>query len=191
MGSVTHGIPRDLCLALKSASGIKSFVETGTNEGYSAAWATTVFERVMTIEADPALHSIAATNLKDKANTMVVLGNSPEVLFRLAHELPCSIFWLDAHWGGEGNARIDTECPVLREIHALNTRREPDVILVDDARLFLRPPMPPHNPDEWPDFAAVFWALHDSGRRYVVVVDDVIVAVPMILRRFLVNHLRK
>ena len=191
MGSVTHGIPRDLCLALKSASGIKSFVETGTNAGASAAWAASAFDKVITIEAEPALFVQATENLSVHPNIKVELGNSPHVLFSLSHDLPESIFWLDAHWGGEGNARIETECPVLREIHALNTRREPDVILVDDARLFLRPPMPPHNPDEWPDVAAVFWALNDSGRRYVVVVDDVIVAVPMIYRRFLVNHLRK
>ena len=191
MGSVTHGIPRDLCVALKAATGIKSFVETGTNAGCTAAWAASEFDKVFTIEADELLHGQAGARLCVHPNVTVALGNSPQILFNLAHELPCSIFWLDAHWGGDGNARIDTECPVLREIHALNTRREPDVILVDDARLFLRPPMPPHNPEEWPDAAAVFWALNDSGRRYVVVVDDVIVAVPMIYRRFLVNHLRR
>ena len=90
-----------------------------------------------------------------------------ESLGFFAHILPTLVgptfFWLDAH--------TDEECPVMREIAAINRSPLPHVILVDDARLFGLFPA-------WPNKHEVLEALSNGGKRTVYEIDDVIVAEP-------------
>lgn len=55
-------------------------------------------------------------------------------------------------------------------------------MLIDDARLFLAPPPPPHDREQWPSFMQVMDALRARHERYVTVFEDVIVAVPLSAR---------
>jgi len=67
---------------------------------------------------------------------------------------------------------------VLDEIDIINQFRNDSFIFIDDARLFLSPPPQPHRADQWPDITAVLSALNAGESRYIVVIEDVIIAVP-------------
>jgi hypothetical protein len=105
-----------------------------------------------------------------------------------------AVFWLDAHWCGDESFGLTAECPILEEIETINRHHRADadhVLLIDDARLFLRPPPPPHRPEDWPDVEAVVTALNNvPGGRYVFVYSDVIGAVPPALKDQTVEYLR-
>jgi hypothetical protein len=54
MGVVYPGVPRKLVLWLRDEAATRDFVETGTNRAGTARWAARHFDRVVSIEADPA-----------------------------------------------------------------------------------------------------------------------------------------
>jgi hypothetical protein len=59
------------------------------------------------------------------------------------------------------------------------SNRFEDIILIDDARLFLCAPPLPYNPSKWPTIAEIIYALPASGRNHFVqIVDDVIFVIP-------------
>ena len=193
MGSVHFSVPEQLILFLKQKFELEDFVETGTFQGTSAAWASRHFKRVFTIEANEPLWQAARTRHGQLANVQFILGNSPEQLAKLLPSLRRPLFWLDAHWCGPHTAGENDECPLLAELAAVAAANiEPKVVLIDDARYFLAPPPTGHNHkwEQWPDLAAVLSALGACGNPYIVVEDDVIAAVPRTARADLVGFLR-
>ena len=154
MGSVRFGIPRELALALKQKHGIKLFTETGTLVGHTAEWASEHFDSVVTVDKE------LQVRLSDSIHFHI--GDSADFL-ELFQTIGPTMFWLDAH--------TNEECPVLREIAAINKSPLPNVILVDDARLFGDLPA-------WPTKEEVVWLLINGGKRTVREVDDVLVAEP-------------
>jgi hypothetical protein len=192
MGIIHFGAPTELILALKRASGIENFVETGTLVGDTAAWAANNFARVVTIENEPERCKKAVERFGATANAKVEFGESSSQL-SFCLFAPATIFWLDAHWmgtssytGGGGN-----ECPVISEIATINSCVLPHIILVDDARLFSAPPPHPHDASQWPDLNAVVSALDNHGTRYVVLFEDALIAVPQSMKPFLVKYLQE
>ena len=160
MGSVQFGIPRELALALKAKYGIGVFVETGTLVGHTAEWASKHFNQVATTD-------VVVTD--ESRGRLMHLDNVEQCFDDSVFFLECLsmretiLFWLDAH--------TNEECPVLREIAAINKSPIPHVILVDDARLFGDLPA-------WPAKGEVVWLLINGGKRTVLEVDDVLVAEP-------------
>ena len=185
MGYFDTGIPKDLVLALSKSFAIRNFVETGTYKGGTAFWATNHFENVFTIEISAELSHAAAAKPNCPKNIRFIIGDSGTALGDLVHQLNGStLFWLDGHYsgpgtGGEGD---EVECPVIREIEIASKTTAP-VILVDDARCFFGPPLPPLQPKNWPSF-------HDIAKRllellpnhYLTIHGDVIVCVPNEMR---------
>ncbi|UKJ78108.1 hypothetical protein [Azospirillum brasilense] len=184
MGIVHPGVPEALTERLAAEAGITTFVETGTFQGRTAAWAAERFKRVITIEADPSLYRNAAERFRDVPNVTVLHGNSGELLRGVVDSLADpALFWLDAHWSGPGTAGETAECPVLEEIAAIDAGLPSHLVLVDDARMFLHPPHPLHNADAWPDVTGLVHALEKAGRGdYVAVIEDVILRVPRHLK---------
>jgi hypothetical protein len=178
MGDVNFGAPVDLVIFLKKHFNINTFVETGTFRGDSAAWAAQHFEQVYTIEAHAPLWEAAQNRYSSLSNITFIHGSSPERLRILLPKLDNALFWLDAHWCGK-TAGEDDECPLLAELEAIRERKIANpVILIDDARLFLSPPPPPHKWRQWPHISALISALNQFGNPYVIIKDDAIVAVP-------------
>lgn len=155
--------------------GARTLVETGTNVGNSAARAAPLFERVVTIEKDAALHAAARSRHADLRNVEWVLGDSREVLPQLDLSEP-TVFWLDGHWSAGDTAGEGDECPLLDELAMIGPQH---AILIDDARLFIEPPPPPHDPSQWPTLEQVMAAL---AQREVTIREDVVVALPRRLR---------
>ncbi|HEX5104366.1 MAG TPA: hypothetical protein VFV87_11175 [Pirellulaceae bacterium] len=192
MGQVRMGPPEELVLHLRDQAAVSTFVETGTFQGRTTRWAARHFQRVHTIEREPALHEAAKLRLEPYQHVTCHLGHSREVLAGLAPSLttPC-LFWLDAHWSGGVTAGNDDECPLLEEIAEIDRHNQQHLLLIDDARLFLAPPPPPHRPESWPSIDAVCRALLARGEAYVCVHDDVILRVPRRWQHAVVEFFRR
>jgi len=191
MGTVHFGVPQPLALFLRDRFGLATFVETGTYGGATAAWAAQHFPTVYSIEASEKHWREARDRYASCANVNFVLGDSPQQLIALMPRLDRPLFWLDAHWCGGESAGVVSECPLLDEIAAIRAARLPQpIILIDDARLFLEPPPPPHRWEQWPDIAAVVDALRSCGDLQIVVREDVIAAFPAEARADLVAFCR-
>lgn len=179
MGSVYHGIPEQMALDLMKQWGIEEFVETGTFRGLTAEWAARHFWRVTTIELPGEWYDESKAKLRPLANVQLLCGDSWTILPLVVSGLKGpTMFWLDAHWFGQGPKSDKGECPLLAEIAAINASSLPHVILADDARYFENPPPLPHKAEEWPTLAQVSAALINGDQRAIFIKDDVIVAVP-------------
>jgi hypothetical protein len=180
MGLIYAGIPEPLVLWLKGQVPIATFVETGTYFGNTTLWAASNFNRVISIEADERLYEKASVRLRSFKNIELHRGQSQEILKRLIPgiEKP-TIVWLDAHWSGLGTAGEDFECPLLEEILAVDASAPQHYLLIDDGRLFLNPPQPPHKPEQWPAIGTVIDRLRAKFcDAYIGFWNDVIVRVP-------------
>ncbi len=185
------GPPEALVLALQRQSGFDDFIETGTYRGDTAAWAAQHFARVTTIELGPVYHAAAKARFQAAPNVRLVAGESSAVLREIVPALAKpALFWLDAHWSGLDTAGREIECPMLAEVALINSAPRVHTVMVDDARLFCAPPPRPHRADLWPDLAATVAVLRADGRRYVVLSDDVFVAVPVADRDFMNSWLQ-
>lgn len=180
MGSVTFGVPESLALRLRDAGSLRHFVETGTYRANTARWAAAHFESVTTIEAYEPRYQRALQVLADVPRVTPLFGDSGKLLVDALPAEP-ALVWLDAHWMGdlEQSLKNGMECPILEEIAALNATPTPHYILIDDARLFLRGPERTAHAAQWPSYDRLLGLLH-AGQypRFVVVHDDVIIAVP-------------
>jgi hypothetical protein len=186
MGAVRPGVPDVLVRRLGEALELKAAIETGTYRGASAQVLASLFDRVWTIEWSEDLWARARDKFADNGRITCLHGSSADVLDSAIQEAATpALFWLDGHWSGGATAGATYECPVLAEITAIDASPygADSAILVDDARLFLAPPPPPHDRDQWPPFMEVLDKLRERQERYVTVLDDVIVAVPIAARR--------
>jgi SAM-dependent methyltransferase len=192
MGAVHPNIPFGFADNLRRAFGLRRFVETGTYLGDTTAWAAERFERVDTVEAFEPLHARARERFAGQDKVRLHLGDSRTVLPAIVRGLDApSLFWLDAHWSGEGTAGETRECPLLDEIAAIDEGPEDAFVLIDDARYFMAPPPRFHRIEEWPDLNTVMDALR--RRRpdaYTAIVDDVIYRVPAEARDRFIELLR-
>jgi hypothetical protein len=180
MGMIHPGAPFEIILDLAKLSGATTFIETGTYHGASTRWAAGHFESVFTMERAEGLYQQHHQALRALGNVEPLLGDSknllPKVVPRLANKP--AVFWLDGHWSGGETAGEDDECPLLSELETLS-QRQGDVILIDDARLFLSAPPAPHRPEQWPTFPEIARLLtKQPNPPFVQIIDDVIFSVP-------------
>lgn len=184
--------PKSLVHAIRDAFGIETFVETGTFRADTAVWASGLFAHVYTIERSPRLHADAEERFASHRNISFLLGDAREHLptIRTIAERP-ALFWLDAHWSGGETAGECDECPLMEEIACINASGQEHFVFIDDARLFTAPPPKPHRVDQWPSLQAIVAALTSApASRYLLIRKDVIVAVPMKARDFVVGRIR-
>jgi len=192
MGIVTSGIPSEITLELARLNNAAVFVETGTFQGETTRWAANHFDSVFTIERAESLHSLQEEKLARLAGVKSLLGDSRKVLPSIVEEIGDrkAVFWLDGHWSGGETAGADDECPLLGELACLSDRTG-DIVLIDDARLFLCAPPKPHKASEWPTISDIVEAfLRSHTPPYIQVIDDVIFAIPneVPLKSCLINY---
>jgi hypothetical protein len=190
MGIVQMGPPHQVVLDLRDRCGLRRFVETGTYLGETTAWAAEQFACVSTIERSPALYAKARAILAEWDNVECLLGNSRELLVRLAGEKTPTLYWLDAHWSGGETAGKDEECPLLAEIAAIGgaAAETGSVLLIDDARLFLAPPPLPHQAAQWPDLWEVLSVLKRHHGGHFVIHADVIFSLPVEMKDWAIRY---
>jgi 16S rRNA A1518/A1519 N6-dimethyltransferase RsmA/KsgA/DIM1 with predicted DNA glycosylase/AP lyase activity len=100
---------------VRYGEGHGTLVETGTYLGDTTAGCLAHFQRIYTIELDPALAENARGRFKDQPTVTVVEGDSAAQLEKLLPSLNGgTVFWLDAHSCGEHTAK--GELPLLAEL---------------------------------------------------------------------------
>lgn len=180
MGIITSGIPAAITLDLAKINGSSVFIETGTYQGDTTKWAARHFQDVYTIERAESLYREFGPLLSQLKGVRPLLGDSRQVLPLVLKEVEQNscVVWLDGHWSGGHTAGSGDECPLLDELSALEERKH-DIILIDDARLFLSAPPQPHIAQQWPTMMEIIGVLSRfKSRPFVQIVDDVIFAVP-------------
>jgi hypothetical protein len=172
-------IPIELAAELRRLLGLQRAVETGTYQGHGARRLAEVFPSVVTIELSENLHRKAIESLADVPVIEPRQGDSREVIPTLVDPAIPTLYWLDGHWSGGPTAGVEDECPVLGEIAAIGPGSPRDSIMIDDARLFIASPPPPHDPAQWPTLIEVFDALRAvRPGAHLTVVADAIIATP-------------
>jgi hypothetical protein len=177
--------PYELVLKLAKAHGAVAFVETGTFQGATTSWAAQHFPVVHTVEIGVMCFIDTASRLAHVRNIAFHLGSSRDVLPKIVMMLngQRAVYYLDGHWSGEGTDGEQDQCPLLGELACLS---KDDIILIDDARLFLRDfdvPISPLDLAQWPTMGQVVAAI--PAGMHVQVLGDVIVVVPPSLKELL------
>lgn len=190
MGIVRMGPPEKLTEYLRRYFGLRNFVETGTFRGNTTVWAAERFAHVYTAERSDIIFQSTSQRLAAYANVTFRHCDSRSLVRELVDRLPPALFWLDAHWCGGDTAGTDDECPVMDELAALAPHLDRHFVMIDDARLFLSPPPPPHKPDQWPSVDQIIRAAAAQYPIFDTVVDDVILLAPNWARAAVANHLK-
>lgn len=180
MGLTTLGPPEELVRRLRDQIGAAVFVECGTYKGGTASWAASEFDAVYSIENSRFHHEAAKATYGHLQNLHFLFGDTRTVLLELRNRLSQpAIFWIDSHWCGGETHGVGDECPLIEEIAIIDDSGIDRCLLIDDARLFLAPPPPPHEANEWPTIDQVIEALKRKWpQRYIMIANDVIIATP-------------
>jgi hypothetical protein len=180
MGAVTFGIPKKLVILIKEHFSIEMFVETGTFRGKTSRWAAGIFRDVITIENSRELFESSKETLLNYKNIHPLFGSSPLQLSKVISEIKQpSLFWLDAHWCGGRTYGEDDPCPLLDEIRIVKQSGYDHILMIDDARFFLKPPPKPQDPDLWPGLREILELLNKDEKYFTFISEDVIVSLPL------------
>jgi hypothetical protein len=184
------GPPEELVLLLKRECNLRVFVETGTYYGGTAVWAASHFDHVITIEFSKALfdQNVAKHGSIDKID--FIFGDSRSMLKAIIPTLTePAFFWLDSHWSGDQTYGANDQCPLIDELGEINKSATTHFLFIDDARLFASPPPLPNRIEFWPSIDRVLQAIQvTSNKYYIVIFEDVIIAVPFYAKPTLVCY---
>ncbi|MEO6419409.1 MAG: hypothetical protein ABIP39_08395, partial [Polyangiaceae bacterium] len=96
-----HAAKEEIIRDAAKASGIRSFVETGTYLGDMVNRMEKDFDEIVSIEVAPTLHARATARFRRKSHVRILLGDSAKVLADLLEGLSVkTLFWLDGHFSG-------------------------------------------------------------------------------------------
>jgi hypothetical protein len=193
LGAIFFSIDLELVHVLQRALPLGVFVETGTFKGDTAHSVAPFFERVYTIELSDSLFPSAAARFEQLPHVSVIHGDSPNVLRQMHESLRgrAVLYWLDAHWCGPYTGGETRECPLLEELQAIASLNHRSVVLIDDARLFLSPPPPPHDPQQWPTLLQVVGQISKLGATHELwIINDVMLFVPAAARSAVIEYSR-
>jgi hypothetical protein len=116
--------------------GLRTLVETGTYYGEMVAAVKNHFDRIYSIEYDPALAQRAVRRFAADPRIRILEGDSavvlPELLKSLAEP---ALFWLDAGYWGWDQLHRDPERLSVEVESILSHPVKSHVILMDDARM--------------------------------------------------------
>ncbi|ELW8960757.1 glycosyltransferase [Yersinia enterocolitica] len=192
MGAVNFSIDPTLVRILNKALPLDVFVETGTFKGDTIASIRDLFDEIYSVELSSEYYDIAVQRFIGDAHIHLVHADSPSAIQTWMPELngKSVLYFLDAHWcAAENTASIFSQCPLLDEIKSIGRLNTESVIVIDDARLFLAPPLEPHEISQWPGFHPIVSALLSmSCNHELMVVNDVIVFYPKHAKTAMQNY---
>lgn len=142
--SVPHDIKMYYVWRTLTMFGYRSFVESGTCQGDATAAMLPYVDEVYTIEAYGPLYSHSAQRFNGDPRVHLYFGDSAVLLPEILKDLQPSVFWLDAHYSGDGTIQLDKDTPIVAELKAIacSTSVNFHAIVIDDARGF----------GEWKDY---------------------------------------
>ena len=149
-----------------------NFVETGTYKGKMIESVQSVFTRIYSIELDAALYDNARKKFSRCSHIQILHGDSGELIKEvLGHLSGRTLFWLDAHYSGGVTAMGEKETPIEKELRTIFRMRAPDdVILIDDARLFV-------GDNDYPTISALKDLVNTSRPDATIDVEDDIIQI--------------
>lgn len=179
MGAVNFSMDAGLVAALRSCLSLSVFVETGTFRGDTLASLSSSFPELHSVELSPEYFAAAQKRFTAVPHVHLHHGDSPRVLAKLVPQIAekSVLYFLDAHWCvAADTAGEASQCPLLEEIRAIGSLNAESLVIIDDARLFLAPPLAPHEISQWPDFQDVLDALRAASpsHRAMVLNDNII-----------------
>jgi hypothetical protein len=99
-------------IKLKDKFNIKNCIETGTQYGASTKALADIFDKVISIEADPEYFAMAGDNIKND-NVVLIEGKSEEILKIV--EADNVLYYLDAHGCNIGGCPLKKELMIIAE----------------------------------------------------------------------------
>lgn len=131
---------RKTVLAIGKERGLVTLIETGTFHGDMVNACKKAFKTIVSIELSPQLQQENAERFSRFPGIRIIHGDGAKILPGLLKEIepPC-LFWLDGHFTpASRSARGDIETPIMQELDAIFEHpHESNVVLIDDARLFI------------------------------------------------------
>ena len=131
------------------------FIETGTKHGTGVRSISALkWKTIHSIEYDERNYNLSKV-LDDGKRIFIHRGSSPDILKTIIDTTKETLFWLDAHYMGEGRSEMDPtfgECPLLQELAVIKAF-DWDVIpnvLIDDAHMFTNMIYSAYNAEQWP-----------------------------------------
>lgn len=126
------------------------FVESGTSHGDGTYAILPHVDEVHTIEAYEPCYEYSKNRFFGDEKVNIHFGDSgkiiPDLLGNLSDEI--AVFWLDAHYSGDGTAMLDKETPIVAELEAIaEVISVSHAIVIDDARGF----------GVWNDYPSIEW----------------------------------
>jgi hypothetical protein len=117
---------------------LTTFIETGTFLGDMIEAQKNNFSKLYSIELSSELYLKAKERFKNEPKITIINGDSGVMLKKVLDEAPedAILYWLDGHYSGGITAKGKLECPVLEELKIILSKKNKQVILIDDARLF-------------------------------------------------------
>lgn len=183
-----HSNIAKLITEIRTDREVPYFVETGTNVGETAEWASDHFREVTTIEIDDDLYETATTKRGHIENLNFVKGDSAAELGPVLTDLDApAVIHIDAHMGGKWLASAGdttaneefTECPLMDELDALKDLDHRHYLFIDDARVFTSPRREPFNTDDWPTLQEAVHKIEEVDPEYdIIIYLDELIAIP-------------
>jgi len=134
-----HGFKQGVIETYRARFGLKILVETGTFRGDMVAAMLGLFDEIFSIEVFEPFYRQASEEFGAYPHVHIVFGDSAQVMPAILSQMNSpGLFWLDGHYSGEGTGRGSDDTPVIAELdHIAKLGRPGQVILIDDARLFV------------------------------------------------------
>jgi uncharacterized protein YoxC len=193
MGAISFSIDVNLAKLVQQELRCELFFESGGFEGDSVAAVKKMFAQIVSVELAPIYAERLRTRFAGSKNVEIVEGDSASVLETTRPKLSAlrTLYWLDAHWCDASSVNSSVhQCPLLRELRAMGQLNPHSAVIIDDARLFLAPPLAPHSVADWPTWSQISKEIEtNSGFTHeVIVVNDCIVIYPKSMQRAMIDY---
>jgi glycosyltransferase involved in cell wall biosynthesis len=181
MSAITFAYVTRLVKALQIELSLSVLIEVGIFKGDKIAQLWPYFYKVIAIEQSEMLWADTAKRFEDYPQVQILLGKSKDKLseFQTEFENVGVLYWL-----GHGSVTMDfvAEIPLghlLEELQAIGKLNNTSIVLIDDAQLFLDPPLAPQDTPLQTGFHEILSCLISlSSEHELMVINDTIAFFP-------------